>query len=59
MLSKTTKLSKSELIRKLQSITDNKIGVIEVFDRNDKSKVVGEFDRLLRNGHFSIIFIGG
>ena len=59
MLSKTVKLSKGDLVRKIQSVSDTKIGIIEVFDKNDKNKVVSEFDRLMRNGHFSVIFVGG
>ena len=58
MLSKlTTPKSKSELIKSIQSIANPKIEVVDVFSRSDKQKLNRHFDKMIVNGHFSIIFI--
>ena len=58
MLSKlTTPKSKSQLLKSIHSIPNPKIEVIDVFDRSDKQKLNQHFDKMIVNGHFSIIFI--
>jgi len=49
--------TKSELIKSLQSIPNPKIQVVDVFSRSDKQIVSQQFDKMIVNGHFSIIFI--
>ena len=58
MLSKlTAPASKSELIKSIQSISNPKIEVIDVFNKSDKQKLNQHFDKMIVNGHFSIVFI--
>ena len=58
MLSKlTAPKSKSELIKSIQSISNPKIEVIDVLNKSDKQKLNQHFDKMIVNGHFSIVFI--
>ena len=59
MLSKISSPSKNELLRKITSTNSMKISVVEVFSKTDKPTINKEIDRLLRKGHFSVIFIDG
>jgi len=52
-----TPTNKSTLIKSLQSLRNPEIEVIEVFDRNDKTKLTQLFDRKIGKGNFSIIFV--
>jgi len=53
----TTPKSKSELIKSIQSISNPKFEVIDVFNRSDKQKLNQHFDKMIVKGHFSIILI--
>ena len=45
-----TPTNKSTLIKSLQSLRNPEIEVIEVFDRNDKTKLTQLFDRKIGKG---------
>ena len=52
-----TPTNKSELIKSIQSISNPKIEVVDVFSRSDKRKLNQHFDKMIVKGHFSIVFI--
>ena len=57
MISNIVKLSKSELVRKIQSLRSPKIDSFEIIDENSKRDVSKKLDMELRKGIFSIILI--
>lgn len=57
MISNLKNPTKSELVKKIQSIKGNNFEIIEVLSRGDKSKVTQQFDKMISKGSFSIIFV--
>ena len=57
MISSTVTPSKIELIKKIQSLKNPNIEVIEVFQKSDKVLINRKLDHLINKGHFSIILI--
>ena len=51
-----TKIQLVSLIQKLP--TNTKIDVVEVFSSADKLEVIKQFDKHLKQGHFTILMIG-
>ena len=61
MLSQTqSPKTKTQLVSLIQKLPTNvKFDVIEVFSSADKPEVIKEFDKNLKQGHFTILMIGG
>lgn len=57
MISNIVKPSKSELVRKIQSLRNTQIDSFEIIDENSKRDVSKKLDTELRKGIFSIILI--
>ena len=57
MISSTVTPSKIELIKKIQSLKNPNIEVIEVFQKSDKVLINRKLDHLINKGHFSIIIV--
>ena len=58
LLSKIIKpKSKTELIKSLNAIRSAQIQVIEVLNRSAKKDVTALFDKMVRSGQFSVVFI--
>ena len=51
-----TKIQLVSLIQKLP--TNTKFDVVEVFSSADKPEVIMQFDKHLKQGHFTILMIG-
>ena len=49
--------SKMELIKSLNAMRSVQIQVIEVLDPSAKKDVAGLFDKMVRSGQFSVVFI--
>ena len=48
---------KQSLIKSIQSLKNPKIEVIEVTQRNDRSKLIQAFDSKVAKGSFSVVFV--
>ena len=51
-----TKIQLVSLIQKLP--TNTKFDVVEVFSSADKPEIINQFDKHLKQGHFTILMIG-
>ena len=49
--------TKSDLVKFIQSMRRPKMIYIDVLSKDDRSKVMKEFDTLVRSGSFSVILI--
>ena len=61
MISSTnTPKSKTQLVQSINKLPSNvKFEVVEVFSMKDKPTINQFYDRYMRKGHFSVIFIEG
>lgn len=61
MISKTTSLkSKTQLVQQINGLPSNtKFDVVEVFSMKDKPSMNKMFDKHMKDGHFTILFIRG
>lgn len=58
MISNTTKpKNKYELSRSINNMKNPDIEVIEVFDNGQKRDVTNLFDKMIRKGSFSLIYV--
>lgn len=49
--------NKTDLVKFIQSLRRPKMTYVDVLSKDDRSKVMNEFDTLLRGGPFSVILI--
>ena len=49
--------NKTDLVKFIQSLRRPKMTYVDVISKDDRSKVMKEFDTLLRSGSFSVILI--
>ena len=49
--------SKNQLIKIIQTLRNPKVDVLEVWDKNDRSKLTQQFDKMIPKGNFTIIFV--
>lgn len=49
--------NKSELVKRLQPMKNPKINYVDVVSKDEKSKLTKQFDKLIRTGSFTVIFI--
>jgi len=49
--------NKTDLVKFIQSLRRPKMTYVDVLSKDDRSKVMKEFDTLLRSGPFSVILI--
>lgn len=49
--------SKNQLIKIIQTLRNPKVDVLEVWDKSDRSKLTQQFDKMIPNGNFTIIFV--
>jgi len=49
--------TKQQLLRFVQSLKSPKIACVDVLSRDDKASMQKEFDAMLRQGSFSVLFI--
>lgn len=50
-------ITKSQVIRLIQSLRSPKIEVMDIWGKSDKTKLTQHFDRMVIKGNFKIIFI--
>ena len=49
--------NKSELVKRLQLMKNPKISYVDVVSKGEKSKLTTQFDKFIRTGSFTVIFI--
>ena len=49
--------NKIELVKRIQSMKNPKFNYLDVVSKDEKSKLTQQFDKLIRSGSFSIVFI--
>ena len=49
--------NKSELVKRIQSMKNPKFNYLDVVSKDEKSKLTQQFDKLIRSGSFSVVFI--
>jgi|TARA_B110000858_G_C17529130_1_gene348388 hypothetical protein len=49
--------NKIELVKRIQSMKNPKFNYLDVVSKDEKSKLTQQFDKLIRSGSFSVVFI--